>query len=114
MEDFFGWCIVGCGHIARKVVTQLSGTKHKVVSAYNRNFEKAKKFVEDFGGTAYPTLEEAILAKDVSCVYIATANDSHGDLTKKCISLGVPVLCEKPFALSFKEAEEVIIEGFLK
>ena len=49
-----------------------------------------------------------MLAEGVSCVYIATANDSHAPLTKECISLGVPVLCEKPFALSEKEAKEVI------
>lgn len=108
MEETFGWCVVGCGHIAKKVINQLRDTRHKVVAAYNRNYQKAEAFTQEFGGTAYKTLEEAVKAKGVQCVYIATANESHGTLTKQCINLGVPVLCEKPFALNEREAKEVI------
>lgn len=104
----FGWCFIGCGGIAGTVANTILKGDHKIAAVYGRNFEKAKAFAEKYGAAAYRTPEEALHDPRVEGVYIATPNDSHGFYAKLCIEHGKPVLCEKPFALNRKEAEEVL------
>jgi len=104
----FGWAVIGTGKIAEKVIGEaIKAGCGKVVAVWNRTKERAQEFTKKFGGCAFDTPEEAVLAKGVEGVYIATTHDKHGYFTKLCINLGVPVLCEKPFAVNLKEAEEV-------
>ena len=104
----FRWAFIGCGAIANKVAKEIqkdgSGT---IVACWNRTKSRAEEFSAKFGSTVYDTAEEAIAAEGVEGVYIATTHDMHGYFTKLCINRGVPVLCEKPFTVNRKEAEEV-------
>lgn len=104
----FGWAVIGCGGIAntvaKEIVEEGSG---KIVACWNRTKARAEQFAARFGCRAYDTAEEAITATGVEGVYIATTHDMHGYYTKLCIEHGVPVLCEKPFTVNYKEAEEV-------
>jgi predicted dehydrogenase len=43
----------------------------------------------------------------VEAVVVATPANTHADLARQAIAAGVPVLVEKPFALSVKDAEDV-------
>lgn len=104
----FGWAFLGCGGIANITAHELVKTKdNEIVAAWNRTGEKAEKFVKKFGGTAYKTMEEAINAPGVDGVYIAVTADRHMDLMKLCIQHHKPVLCEKPFTVNAKQAQEV-------
>ena len=104
----FGWAFIGCGGIANITASELIKTPdNEIVAAWNRTSEKAEAFVKKFGGTAYPTIEEAINAPGVEGVYIAVTANLHAEFTKLCIRHQKPVLCEKPFAVNAKQAEEV-------
>jgi predicted dehydrogenase len=50
------------------------------------------------------------LASDpnVDVIYVATPNPLHKEHVLLCLESGKPVLCEKPFMLNAREAEEVI------
>ena len=51
---------------------------------------------------------KSILAcKEINNIYIATLNNSHHNLIIDCIKSGKNVLCEKPFAMNFFEAENI-------
>ena len=105
----FGWAFIGCGGIAQRVAKELvKGEGGKIVALYNRTRSRAEEFSAKFGGVVYDTPEEAIKADGVDGVYVATTHDKHAYFTKLSIELGVPVLCEKPFAVNEKEAREVI------
>lgn len=111
----FGWAYLGCGGIARTTAEELTDSgAGRIVAAWNRTPEKAKAFVETFGGTAYAAPEEAVLAPEVEGVYIATTADMHAPLTRLCVDLGKPVLCEKPFAVNAAEAEAVFAHAEAK
>ena len=103
----FGWAFLGCGSIAGQVADELILEEgQKLVSCWNRSKERAEKFAEKYGCRAFSTPEEAIKAEGVDAVYIAVTADKHLDYIRLCLEAGVPVLCEKPFTVNLKEAEE--------
>lgn len=104
----FGWAYLGCGSIAFGTAKELMQTEdQEIVAAWNRTWEKAEKFAETFGATAYRTAEEAICAPGVEAVYISVTADKHAEYMRLCIQHHKPVLCEKPFTANAKEAEDV-------
>ena len=104
----FGWAVIGCGGIAARVASEMMEAGcGKVVACWNRTRSRAEEFSAKFGAKVYDTPEEAITAEGVEGVYVATTHDQHFRFTKMCIEHGVPVLCEKPFTVNFKEAEAV-------
>ena len=107
--EAFGWAYLGCGGIAHTTARELvKAGAGRIVSAWNRTAEKAAAFVETYGGTAYATAEEAILAPGVEGVYIAVNPNMHAELMRLCIRHRKPVLCEKPFTVNAAEAENVL------
>lgn len=104
----FKWAYLGAGNIAKTTAKELcNGDTNEIIAVWNRTFEKAEAFAEQFGGKAYATPEEAILAPGVEGVYIAVNADQHAGMMKRCIQCGKPVLCEKPFTINQREAEEI-------
>lgn len=104
----FGWAIIGCGKMAETAVKELNKSNAgRIVAVWNRTRARAEKFAKKFGGKVFDSAEDAIKAEGVDCVYIATTHDMHAHFSKVAINLGVPVLCEKPMAVNFSQAQEV-------
>jgi len=104
----FGWCYIGCGAIANTTAKDISKSEdNRIVSVWNCGCTKAEAFAKKYGGIAYKTFEEAVNAPGVEGVYIALTADIHAEYVKKCIELHKPVMCEKPFTVSAKDAEEI-------
>ncbi len=104
----FGWAFIGAGNIAHTVAGEIGRTEnHKINSVYNRTYEKARNFTTRFGGTPCRTIEECVNAEGVEGVYINTVPSSHFQLAGEVLSLGKPVLLEKPFTLNRKQGEEL-------
>lgn len=104
----FGWAYIGCGAIANTTAKEVSNSKDSYIAAvWNRGFAKAEAFAKKYGGTAYRTVEEAITAPNVEGVYIALTADKHAEYIKLCMKHHKPVLCEKPFTVNAKDAEEI-------
>lgn len=109
MHKDFGWAIIGCGAIARKVAKEILKSESGYIAAvWNRTKARADDFVKKFGGTVYGTPEQAIKGDRVKCVYVATTHDMHAHFSKLSVELGVPVLCEKPFTVNFAQADELV------
>lgn len=109
MDKNFGWAIIGCGAIARKVAKEiLRSESGRIAAVWNRTKTRAEDFVKKFGGTVYDTPEQAIKADGVKCVYVATTHDMHAHFSKLSLELGVPVLCEKPLTVNLAQAEDLV------
>src|SRR5690606_2628841 len=50
------------------------------------------------------SLDEAVTAKDVDAVLVASSTDTHADWIERCADAGKPVFCEKPLDLDIGRA----------
>lgn len=108
-EKIFHWCFIGTGKLASIVARQLRKCKdQKIVSCYSRNEKTGKEFEKKFHAHFHSSIEEAISEEGVDAVYIVTPNNTHYRFAKLALTLGKPVLLEKPFTMNAKECEELL------
>lgn len=104
------WGILGPGSIAHQFATGLqSAPGAKLLAVGSRSQEKADAFADKFSAPKRHASYEALAADpDVHVIYIATPHPQHKDAILLCLQHGKAVLCEKPFTVNAREAEEVI------
>ncbi|MDX1911788.1 MAG: Gfo/Idh/MocA family oxidoreductase [Saprospiraceae bacterium] len=104
------WGIIGLGKIARQFAEDLqrlpNARLHAVAST---STERATAFAQEFNAThAFGSYEEIVGCPDLDVVYIATPHPLHAENTLLCLENGLPVLCEKPFAMHYDEARRMV------
>ncbi len=106
----FRFAILGAGSIANKFAEAVSLVSDCTVAAVaSRSLGRAQEFAARHGiPAAYG--DYAGMLRDVrpDAAYIATTTGTHADLTRLCVELGVPVLCEKAMFVNAAEAREVL------
>ena len=104
------WGILGCGNIAHKFAEDLLATQGAILYAVgSRNLEKAENFKQRHQAhKAYASYEELVKDSKVDIVYIATPHPYHKEVALLCLQHHKAVLCEKPFAMNYKEVEDMI------
>lgn len=110
MTEKIRWGILGTGAVARKFAVGLGALLDAELAAVgSRTQERADMFAAEFGVTNRHVGYEA-LVKDpnVDAVYIATPHSEHVENARLALNAGKPVLCEKPFTLNARQAEELI------
>lgn len=110
-EKKLRWGIVGCAGIAiRSVIPGIQKSLTGEVSAIaSRDEEKSKATAEKLCIPVAYGSYEALLADDsIDAVYIPLPNHLHKEWTIRAAEAGKHVLCEKPFALTAGEAEEMV------
>ena len=103
----FRWVILGAGAIANKfadAVRRIEGAE--VIGVGSRSMERGQAFAEKNDIPFFGSYEDALTLKP-DAAYIAATTEAHADLTRLCISRGIPVLCEKAMFTNSAEAEEV-------
>lgn len=106
----YNWAILGLGNIAHKFAESLAllpqARLHAVAS---RSLTKAQAFAARFDVPhAVGRYEDLLAVPDLDVVYIATPHSEHHAHTLLCLRAGLPVLCEKAFALNASQAGEMI------
>lgn len=116
------WGILGAGNISRQFVHDLllnnteATFKHIVKSIGCSSESKGNSFIEDCKLTdennvgVKPFIEkydDFYKNKDLDVVYVGTPHVFHYEQVKQCLNHGKNVLCEKPFTINKKEAEEL-------
>ncbi len=102
--------ILGAGAIAAKVADTLEKLdSFRAGAIASRDLARANAFAEEHNiEKAYGSYDELLADPDIELVYIATTNNTHAELAKKCLEAGKPVLVEKPFSYNAKTASEVL------
>ncbi len=81
----------------------------RVVMAYSRSLERAKKFAERWGIPHYTdSMEKAVSHNDVNTVIVGLPNNLHLDAVKAAASTGKAVLCTKPLGRTATEARQML------
>ncbi len=103
-------CAIGTGAITKSMLKefQRSDVLH-CTSIYSRKEETGRAMAEEFGlQRVYTDLEEMLTDPAVDMVYVASPNSIHYSQTKAALLAGKHVICEKPFAPTVAEADELI------
>lgn len=73
-----------------------------------RNEEKIKDFAANWGWESYETdWRKLIERKDIDLIDIGSPNNTHFEIALAAAKAGKMILCEKPLAMTVKEAEEM-------
>ena len=98
-------------------------TNSEIVAISSRDMVKAQNYAKALGiPKAYGSYAEILSDPDIDAVINPLPNSMHCDLTIKAAEAGQHILCEKPMAVTVKQAERMIdaakangvllIEGF--
>jgi predicted dehydrogenase len=109
MTDRLAWGILGTGNIARQFATGVNASRRgRLAAVASRTDEKARAFGQTHHIPAsYASYQALIDDPAVTAVYNALPNNLHHEWTLKALRAGKHVLCEKPFAVNLKEAQEM-------
>ncbi len=104
------WVVAGIGDIARKRVIpaiQLE-PRSKLLGFVTRDAAKIAAYP---GTRAWPSIESAVTDPAVDAIYIALPVALHATAAITALRADKHVLCEKPMAMNFAEAEKMVAEG---
>jgi predicted dehydrogenase len=104
------WGIAGCGYYAEYTfIPSLSLLRRSsLVSFYSHNSDRAKQLAKSSGATAYFSDYDQFLKSDINCVYVSSVNSDHYEQVIKAAEAEKHILCEKPLAITSKQAEEMV------
>ena len=110
MTEAVRWGILGTGKIARAFATALKDTPGAVLAGVaSRSQDKANAFGQEFGARAsYGSYQALADAGDIDLVYVGTPHPQHAENALMALRAGKGVLCEKPFTMNLREAEQVV------
>ena len=100
--------IIGCGAVSvmRHIPALKKSKKAQLIAAVDTDREQLARIQKQFG-VKYTFKELEKLEGLVDAVLIATPNAFHYDMTKAMLEQSVHVLCDKPLALTFGQAEDL-------
>lgn len=100
---------IGTGGIATWVMTEAVRMENVTYEAvYSRSEQTGRALAERFGvSKVYTALDEMLADPAIDWVYVASPNSLHYAQTKAALEAGKHVLCEKPFAPTRAQAEEL-------
>ena len=103
-----GLALIGAGRMGRVHAAALRQTGASLVAIHDVDQTAALRLARETGAAVDPTIDATLSRPDVAGVIIATASDTHVDLTLQAVAAGKRVLCEKPLAPSLADAQRCV------
>jgi UDP-N-acetyl-2-amino-2-deoxyglucuronate dehydrogenase len=112
MSDKLGFCIVGCGMIARFHAKALAEIPEaRVAALVSRNPANAEKLLAETGTPPCPvfaSVEEAVKAPGVDAVIVTTPSGAHLEPAVAAAAAGKHVVVEKPLEITAERCDRII------
>lgn len=104
------WALIGASRIARQYMVGAIRAQHgEILQVLSASAERARAFADEHHIPRSGTdLNELLQNPDVDAVYISTTNEKHVPQAIAALTAGKHVLCEKPLALTLKEASDMV------
>ncbi len=101
------WVVVGIGDITRRRVIPaiLSEPRSELYGIVTRDPAKGAAYP---GALVWTSLHEALGDPDVTAVYVASPVALHAEQTIAALRAGKHVLCEKPVAMDYAQAQAMV------
>ncbi|MER3553564.1 MAG: gfo/Idh/MocA family oxidoreductase [Meiothermus sp.] len=101
--------IVGCGNIAGPYSKDIRKYPElELVGFYDVDISRAQTFAAEHGGKAYDSLSALLADPQVELVVNLTIFDAHYEVVKRALEAGKHVYSEKPLALEYAQAQELV------
>jgi predicted dehydrogenase len=101
--------LVGCGNIAGSYAKTIAAEPRlRLVGMTDVDPERARILAETYGAIAYPSLDALLGDDSVDTVVNLTAPSAHAKVTAAALVAGKHVHTEKPVALRYDEARELV------
>ena len=103
------WAVLSTAQIASDVIPGLQRSdRNELVAVASRDAANAHRFADQYHiPRVHGSYQDLLDDEAVDCVYIPVPNHLHGDWTRRALSAGKHVLCEKPFVTEVAEAQEL-------
>lgn len=103
-------CAIGTGAITKSMLAEFRRSDVlRCTAIYSRKEETGRAIAAEFGlEQVYTSLEEMLADPAIDMVYVASPNSIHYGQAKAALLAGKHVICEKPFAPTVAEADELI------
>ena len=109
MSNKLQWGIIGTGTIARKFAKGLLQSKSSELAAIgSRTSHSVLAFAKDFPAACYSSYEAMLADSRVQAIYVSTPHPVHAEWAIRAAEAGKHVLCEKPLAMNYHEAQSII------
>lgn len=109
MDKEINIAIIGCGFVADYYMATREAYPHlNFCGVYDKNPERLKTFCEYYKVPSLSSLQSVLEDDTISLILNLTDPRSHYAITKQCLDAGKHVYSEKPLAMSFSEAEELV------
>jgi len=101
--------IVGAGFIGEihaNAYKEIDGAE--IVAVVDKSMEKGKKLAQNINAEYYEDLDNLLEIRDIDCVDICVPTFLHHDMVLKAAARNKHIFCEKPLALTLKDAEKMV------
>ena len=120
------WGILSCALVARNhwipAMREVAGAQVQAIAS--RTLDKAQQWADELGiEQAYGSYEQLLADPDIDAVFIGLPNSMHHQWVLAALEAGKHVLCDKPLAVNWQQAEEMaqaaekhgklLMEGFM-
>jgi len=105
------WGVLSTANIGvKKVIPAMQASQLSPIRAIaSRSLNTARQVAGELGiPVAYGSYEELLADPDIEAVYIPLPNHLHSKWTKTAAAAGKHVLCEKPIAMTSREARDMV------
>jgi predicted dehydrogenase len=99
--------VIGVGALGQHHARHLAGLSEvRLVGVYDANASRAKEVAGGLATVAFSDMDD--LLSQVEAVTVAVPTSAHADVGTHALEMGVPVLMEKPLAVTLAEADSLI------
>ncbi|MFW6097926.1 MAG: Gfo/Idh/MocA family protein [Chloroflexota bacterium] len=101
--------VVGCGNIADAYVRHMGKAPEvRVRGVTDLLPERAGELAQAYGLQTYEDLEAMLADEAIELVVNLTIHHAHYDVTRRCLEAGRHVYSEKPLAMTFEQAQDLV------
>lgn len=102
--------VIGTNFITQRLLTAAAlNPDFELAAVCGSSVEKAQTFAAPYGDIpCYSDYRQLAAMEGLDGVYLGTPNQLHHSMAIFFLEAGIPVLCEKPLAVTHRQAEEMV------
>jgi xylose dehydrogenase (NAD/NADP) len=104
------WGLLSTAHINRRLIPAIRASKRgELVAVASRSLSKAEKYAANWNiPVAFGSYQDMLDSGQIDIAYISLPNHLHAEWSIRALQAGVHVLCEKPFAITLDQVDQMI------